>query len=190
MGIKVAGWYVSRRTGLLQFLELEVFAYDGFDLLGDFLSGTLQGIGCRFGVVGVGGNLLADFLAGGNRTDGVLHQLEVRGGHLFPAGHRVRLYLAFVHGFLQEVLNGACLGVGLFLLIDLQPGGYAVEVFLEIADGGVLTRDDGLGIAQCFVRLGQPGFHTGQLRDAGEHVLDLVLLLHAERGDHCAVFRG
>ena len=101
MCIKVAGWYVSHRTGLLQFLELEVFAYDGFDLLGDFLSGTLQGIGCRFGVVGVGGNLLADFLAGGNRTD-VSAPTGSSWRHLFPAGHRVRLYLAFVHGFCKK----------------------------------------------------------------------------------------
>lgn len=45
MCIKVAGWYVSRRTGLLQFLEGEVLAHDGFDLLGHLLTGTLQGIG-------------------------------------------------------------------------------------------------------------------------------------------------
>lgn len=99
MCIKVAGWYVSRRTGLLQFLEGEVLAHDGFDLLGHLLTGTLQGIGGCLGVVGVGGDLLADFLACGNRTDGVLHQLEVRGSHLFPAGHRIRLDFAFVHGF-------------------------------------------------------------------------------------------
>ena len=43
-----------------------------------------------------------------------------------------------------------------------------------------IAKNHGLGIAQGFVRLGQPGFHTGQFRDAGEHVLDFVLLLHTE----------
>ena len=59
MCIKVAGWYVSRRTGLLQFLEGEVLAHDGFDLFGHLLTGTLQSVGGRFGIVGVGGNLLS-----------------------------------------------------------------------------------------------------------------------------------